>query len=246
MSRLYPIFFFLFLSPSPCNAQSQVENELQKILQRHPDQLDSILQNPMHYRLQIIYTQVDRDKNNKPHLSTWCLDTNQYYYYCASMVKLLEAPLAMEKINKIRKGYHVSIYDSLVVSGDACGDMNESNYQKRPGFSTPAQLIKEMLLASNNHAFNPLYDYLTQQYFNHRAHELGYTSAVITNRFASCDTFQNRVSSTVDFFDRATGEFKYLQIASVNPDQPRVEGMNTVVGLGFMNNDTIGPPKDFS
>lgn len=246
MNRLAAIIFLLLISFTLCNAQQKSENALLEIMHQHPEQFDSILAHKDRYRLQIVYTRIERDKKNEPHVTTWALDTDRYFYYPASMIKLLEIPLAMEKINLIKKKYGVTIYDSLVVSGDACGDAAEVNYHKRPNFSTPAQMIKEMLLVSNNHAFNPLYDFLGQAYFNKRAHDLGYTSAVICGRFAGCDTFQNRTTSTVDFYDRHTGALKYVQPAAVNPEQPAVKNMNTIVGKGFMNGTNMDPPKNFN
>jgi len=246
MKLLYLLSFFILSFYSPCLAQQKSENALMEIMHQHPAQFDSVLAHKDRYRLQIVYTRIERDARNRPHVTTWCLDTGKYYYYPASMIKLLEIPLAMEKINLIKKKPAVTIYDSLVVAGDPCGDIAEVNYHKRPNFSTPAQMIKEMLLVSNNHAFNPLYDFLGQAYFNRRAHELGFNSAVITNRFAGCDTFQNRVTSSVEFYDRSTGSLKYVQRAELNPDQPEVKGMNTIVGKGYLNGTVMDPPKNFN
>ncbi len=204
------------------------------------------MRNKEEYRLQIIYTQINRDDKNIPHLTTYAIDTGKYYFYCASMVKLLGIALTMEKINNIHNTAPISIYDSIYISGDPCGDLYEAAYRNRTNFCTPAEMIKEMLLVSNNHAFNPLYDFLTQNYANKRAHLLGYASAVVANRFASCDSFQNRCTSALMFFDRATGYLKYLQHASCNLAQPHVEGMQTIVGTGFMIGDSIGPPKNFA
>jgi hypothetical protein len=230
------------------NAFSQNDggNVLLQVLHQHPEQFDSVLANREKYRLQIIYTQIDRDENNYPHFTTYALDTGKYFYYCASMIKLLEIPLAIEKINQLTRLAPVSIYDSISISGDVCGDASEAAYRKRDNFSTPAQLIKEMLLVSNNHAFNPLYDLLTQSYFNRRAHELGYTSAVICNRFAACDTFQNTISNAVILSDRVSGRPKYIQQTTVNPDMPVVPMAGTVVGKGFLNGTSIDAPKDFA
>ncbi|MDB5283316.1 MAG: hypothetical protein JWO06_2391 [Bacteroidota bacterium] len=243
-----PLRFFALVIMSSFSffacAQSADGDVLRQIIGQHPEHFDSVLAKKEYYRLQIIYTQVDRDENNQPHLNSYALDTGKCFYYCASMIKLLEIPLAMEKINRV-KNFPVSIYDSIVISGDACGDQNEAAYRKRGNFSTPAQLIKEMLLVSNNHAFNPLYDFLGQHYFNDRAHQLGYGSAVVCNRFAGCDTFQNRIGSAVIFYDRTNSKLKYLQENSFNRDQPKVTGMNTVVGKGFLNGPNVDPPKDF-
>lgn len=245
MQRLLGGIWVLFFLSYRGYAQKADDNLLLQIMHEHPQQFDSVLQYKDQYRLQIIYTKVDRDKDNNPHLTTYCLDTGKYYFYCASMIKLLECPLAMEKINRLKKTFGLSIYDSILVSGDPCGDPADVAYRGRTNFSTPAQMIKEMLLVSNNHAFNPIYDFLTQAYFNKRAHELGYTSATICNRFAACDTFQNRITSSVLFFNRSTGALKYLQPSAFNPMQPIVLGVNTVVGKGFMLGDSIAPPKDF-
>ena len=242
--RLSVLLFIVFLLLR-CAAQSGDENALLKALHQHPGQFDSVLKKKEHYRLQIVFTQIDRDENNQPHLTSYSLDTGKYFYYCASMIKLLESPLAIEKINLV-KNFPITVYDSMVVSGDPCGDQNEAAYRKRGNFNTPAQLIKEMMLVSNNHAFNPLYDFLGQRYFNERAHQLGYSSAVICNRFAGCDSFQNRIGSAVLFYDRGNGKMKYLQESSFNPDQPVVSSMNTIVGKGFLNGTNIDPPKDFA
>jgi hypothetical protein len=246
MTRIYSLTFLLLSFFSICHAQQKGENALLEIMHQHPEQFDSILAHKDRYRLQIVYTRIERDKQNQPHVTTWAMDTDRYFYYPASMIKLLEIPLAMEKISMLKKKYGVSIYDSLVVSGDPCGDLGEVNYMKRPNFSTPAQMIKEMLLVSNNHAFNPLYDFLGQAYYNKRAHELGYPSAIVCGRFAGCDTFQNRTTSTVDFYNRETGALKYVQPAAINPDQPEIKHMNTVVGKGFMNGTHMDPPKNFN
>ncbi len=245
MNRIFAIVLLVF-SYSFCFAQQKGENALLEIMHQHPEQFDSVLAHKDRYRLQIVYTRIERDKKNEPHVTTWCLDTGKYFYYPASMIKLLEIPLAMEKINMIKKKLGVTIYDSLVVSGDACGDIGEVNYLRRPNFCTPAQMIKEMLLVSNNHAFNPLYEFLGPAYFNKRAHELGYTSTVVCGRFAGCDTFQNRTTCAVDFYDRETGALKYVQPATIDRDQPEVKNMNTIVGRGFMNNGSIDPPKNFN
>ncbi|HWB62469.1 MAG TPA: serine hydrolase [Chitinophagales bacterium] len=246
MGRFITLFLLLFaVFAALAQGEEEEQNILTDIFNQQPEQFDSILKNKEDYRLQIIYTQVDRDRKGRPHFTTYSLDTGKYYYYCASMIKLLEIPVAMEKIDGLAEKYGISIYDSMAVSGEPCGDASEAAYRTWSDLNTPAQMIKEMLLVSNNHAFNPLYDFLTQRYFNQRAHELGYNSAIITNRFAACDSFQNRINSAVSFYNRSTGQLKFLQPSSINPNEPKVTDMNTVVGKGFWNGNSLDPPKDF-
>ena len=53
----------LLLLAITASAQSDA-NLLEKLMQQKPAQFGKILANPNDYRLQILYTQIDRDKNN--------------------------------------------------------------------------------------------------------------------------------------------------------------------------------------
>src|SRR5438128_3139935 len=92
--------FLLCLGCSLLNAQPKTDILLQNILEKNNDSLfQQVLAHPDTYRLQIIYTQVNRDKNNKPHFTNYYfnVDTN-LYYYPASTVKLPLAALSLEKL----------------------------------------------------------------------------------------------------------------------------------------------------
>jgi len=57
---------------------------------------------PEKYRLQILYTQIDRDAKNRAHFTTYCYRANaQEYFYPASTVKLAASVLALEKLNAL-------------------------------------------------------------------------------------------------------------------------------------------------
>ncbi len=80
-------------------AQSDA-NLLEKLMQQKPAQFGKILANPNEYRLQILYTQINRDKNNIPHFKEYSYRLNpKDYFYPASTVKMPLAFLALEKIN---------------------------------------------------------------------------------------------------------------------------------------------------
>ena len=77
-------------------------NPLVTILEEGMEPFDYILNNPSDYRLQIIYTQVDRDSVNNPSLTTYTYRADKKeYFYPASMVKLPGAILALEKLNDL-------------------------------------------------------------------------------------------------------------------------------------------------
>ncbi|MEI6152356.1 MAG: hypothetical protein WCQ10_07505, partial [Chitinophagia bacterium] len=98
-------------------AQSDA-NLLEKLMQQKPALFGKILANPKDYRLQILYTQIDRDKNNVPHFKEFTYNLNpKEYFYPASTVKMPLAFLALEKINNLKlKGLTKStlmVYDSV-------------------------------------------------------------------------------------------------------------------------------------
>ncbi len=51
-------------------------NLLEKLMQQKPAQFGKILANPNEYRLQILYTQINRDKNNVPHFKEYSYRLN--------------------------------------------------------------------------------------------------------------------------------------------------------------------------
>ena len=92
----------LLLWALPSIAQTDA-NLLEKLMQQKPDQFGKMLAHPNDYRLQIIYTQIDRDKNNIPHFKEYAYHLNpKEYFYPASTVKMPLAFLALEKINNLK------------------------------------------------------------------------------------------------------------------------------------------------
>ena len=64
--------------------------------------LKEVLADPDQYRVQVIYTRIDRDKNNKPHFTSYCLFKKDSYFYPASTVKLPAVLVALEKLNELQ------------------------------------------------------------------------------------------------------------------------------------------------
>src|ERR1022692_1197977 len=75
---------------------------LKNLLQSHPELFSHILNHPTHNEVQILYTQIDRDKNNTPHFTSYSYRLNaDRYFYPASTVKLPTAIFALEKLNEL-------------------------------------------------------------------------------------------------------------------------------------------------
>jgi hypothetical protein len=104
-----------------------------------------------------------------------------------------------------------------------------------------------MLLVSNNSAFNPVYDFLGQQSFQDRMHQIGFSSTVISNRYAGCDTDANRRCNPVYLYDRQTHQLKYSQPCAINPRRQFYQGeLSPLVGNAYLGGGgVINEPKSF-
>lgn len=216
------------------------------LFSRYPDAFDSVLAHKADYRLQVLYTRIDRDAHNVPHLTTYSLDADKYYYYCASMMKLPACALALEKLNDLTQ-YRVSMFDSLGIDSIACTQLSPEAMMLGTPYSCLSQYIKEMLLVSNNNAFNPVYDFLGQRAFQDRLYEVGCPDAVVSNRYANCDTISNRKCSPVSLYDRNTHQLSYMQPCIINERPQFYAGpLSPLVGDAYLaGGAVVNEPKSF-
>src|SRR3954466_14840862 len=94
----YRLSFLLFSAAVSLVAQTN-SKLLDSIIQSNAV-LQKVIAQKQKYKPQIIYTQINRDANNKPSFinHTYLLDEKNYFY-CASLVKLPCSVFALEKIN---------------------------------------------------------------------------------------------------------------------------------------------------
>ena len=186
-------------------------------LLRTSELLAGVAANPQ-YELQIIYTQIDRDARNRPTFTphTYHLNPRQYFNP-ASLVKLPVVALSLEKLNDLHQPGVTR--RTIMATGTAY------RCQTPVPFAAPADsdrtatvgnYIKQMLLVSDNLAYNRLYEFLGQRPLNQRLQELGYPNARITRRFAPCDTAANRHTNPISFHT-PTGDTLYQQPSQTNP-----------------------------
>ena len=100
--RLLSCILFLALIHL-ATAQPKTDALLKNILEQNKDTLvQKVLSNPKEYRLQIIYTQINRDKNNKPSFKNYYFNVDSLFYFNpASTVKLPLAILSLQKFNEL-------------------------------------------------------------------------------------------------------------------------------------------------
>jgi beta-lactamase class A len=92
--------------PAPIvNPKSTAKTDpfLEDLLAKHPNYFQRFLQQRDSFRLQIIYTQIDRKANNKPVFKDYYFNVNpDQYFYPASTVKMPTALLALQKLNELK------------------------------------------------------------------------------------------------------------------------------------------------
>ncbi|HTJ14468.1 MAG TPA: serine hydrolase [Dinghuibacter sp.] len=174
---------------------------LANLLAHNPAYFDTLLQNRDSLGIQIIYTQIDRNRDNTPTFKDYYynLDTSRYFYP-ASSVKLPVALLALERLHELQG---IDRTTTMLTDAGYDGETMALNDPASPdGRPSVGQYIKEIFLTSDNDAFNRLYEWLGPDYINRRLWAMGYRDVQIRHRL---DIFlredQNRRANPVRFTD---------------------------------------------
>ena len=197
------------------------------------------------YKVQIIYTQIDRKNDNTPVFTEHYFDVNDSnYFYPASTIKFPIAILALHKVNEMKVP---SLKEATMVTGASFrGQTEVHNDPTAPdGRPTILHYIKKILLVSDNDASNRLYEFLGQQYINDTLREKGYKGVQIIHRLSiALDEEQNRTTNPITFFDTA-GRQQLLQQPKYSSIE--YEKRKTFLGKGFYRSgELVNEPFDFS
>lgn len=208
--------------------------------------LRHVLNNPDSFQFQIIYTEINRDKNNKPSFTRhhYNVDRNRYYNP-ASTVKLPTALVALEKLKALhRKG--VNLFSTMLTDSSFNGqtavhrDTSSAN-----GMPSIAQYVRKIFLVSDNDAYNRLYEFDGQATLNRSLWNKGYKDTRIVRRFVTATEEENRHTNQIRFENN--GNTIYLQPAAYC-SIPFDYSKQVLVGKGHFNrNDSlINEPMDFT
>lgn len=238
----------LLLCMTSLFAQPKTDQVLRDILTANSHtQLQTVLQNPAKYRLQIIYTQINRNKKNKPTFRNYYFNYDPALYFNpASMVKMPLAFLALEKLNSLKEN-GVDKYTTVHFdSSQAWQHPLHTDASKRDGLPTIAHLIKRAFLISENDPYNRLYQFVGQGETNHLLHRKGYADARITRQFLGLTADQNRHTNAVRFLGES-GNVLYHQPPAYNSDS--FDFSRTIkLGKAHMNREgkIVAEPFDFT
>ena len=215
----YNFLLFYLLYNLPVFAQPKTDTLLQNILLRNNNPLlQQVLKQKDSFRVQIIYTQINRDKNNTPSFKNYYFNTDtNLYFNPASTVKLPLALLALEKLNNIHVK-DVNKYTALQIDSNydkqSTAYIDSSAQSLKPSI---AQYIRRAFLVSENDAYNRLYEFTGQQTINQNLHYKGYKSLRITRQFLGLTAEQNRHTNPMHFINKE-GSLVYSQPAAYNTD----------------------------
>lgn len=223
---------------------------LPALMKSKPEQFDSILTNSTQYRVQILYTQIDRDKRNRPSYTSYAyrLDPTEYFYP-ASTVKFPTALAALEKMNVLKlpnKSTPMRLDSVRTDQTPVRNDVTSSN-----GTASVAHYLKKIMLVSDNDAHNRLLEFVSPDELNNGLYAKGYRNLKINRRLSvGSSPEQDQYSNPVAFFELLGGALYTvrnipLRTAKNQYSFPQLRDLKQ--GRGVMKKDSlVNEPIDFA
>jgi hypothetical protein len=242
------LFTFFSFYMTDVQAQPKTDALLKSLVDGNSNPiLKTVLNQPETFRYQIVYTQINRDKRNKPSFKNYYYNYDPYLYFNpASTVKMPLAFLSLEKLNDMNtKG--VNKYTSMQFDSSHPGQKTSlADPTSANGLPSIAHYIKKAFLISDNDAYNRFYQFVGQQTINRKLHAKGYNTARITRQYMGFTEEQNRHTNPIRFI-KENGELVYAQPPAYNPD---AFDFSRVVKLGNAHlnskDSLVNEPFDFT
>jgi len=168
LSRMKKFLFSIFVMTTLSSSAQQIDTLfLKNLLESNRDLFSHVLNHPTHNEVQILYTQIDRDKNNVPHFTSYSYRLNaNHYFYPASTVKLPTSIFALEKLNELHiKGLNMKT--TMKTDSSFAGETKKLvDTMAADGLPSVENYIKQILLVSDNYAYNRLYEFVGRAEIN--------------------------------------------------------------------------------
>jgi hypothetical protein len=254
MKVFFALIFDLVLIFSQFNSAGQPSSYPEKtdtflvsLLKQYPDYFAKIYQNRDSFRVQIIYTQIDRDAQNTPFFKCYYFNVDSTkYFYPASTVKFPVVLLALQKIHELRLP-GLDKRSTLITENNYSGQTAVYNDPTTAdGKPSIYNYIKKIFLVSDNDAFNRLYEFLGQEYINKELQKRGYADAQIIHRLSlQLTEDENRHTNPVSFYD-VFGKTLYKQ--SMQASHLKYADRRDSVGYAYYDDgdQLVSRPMNFS
>jgi hypothetical protein len=227
---------------------TQKNFQIQDILSHIQDSTTkAVLAHPEVFRYQIIYTQINRDKNGVPHFKNYTLQVDpDKYFNPASMVKMPLAFLSLEKLHELNKpgiNKHSTILFDSSYQRQVSMYTDSSSKNKKPSI---AHFIKRAFLISENDPYNRMYQFIGQSDINKKLLQKGYSATKITRQFMGYTEDQNRHTNGIRFVND-DNTLLYEQAPQYNTDSFQF-GAPILIGNAHWNSndELIQGPFDFT
>lgn len=243
--KTWLLIALFLITVSSC--QSQLKEDqflLVRMMKRESSQFRYFLENKDSLEIQIIYTQINRAADNRPIFKSFYFNVDSSrYFYPASTVKLPMVLLSLEKLHQLHvpglDKFSVMLNDSVYAGQETVtGDSTAEN-----GFPSIAHYAKKILIASDNDAYNRLYEFLGQRAANELLHQKGYTIRLLHRLERPLTPDENRHTEAIRFYHGDTVIYHQPMLTN---DSIAVK--ETVLkGIAHVVNDTlVQGPFDFS
>jgi Beta-lactamase enzyme family len=247
--RIFILHLLWMLSLSGiADSQFKTDPFLGKILLSDQDSiLQKLIHQPDKFRVQIIYTIIDRDADNRPKFKNYYFHVGRdFYFYPASTVKLPLALLSLEKINRMHET-GVDKFTRMQFDSSYSGQkelINDSSAES--GYPSIAQFIRKAFLISDNDAYNRMYEFVGQKEMNRRLHSMGFHGTRILRQFMPLTESENRHTNQIRFLN-SKGKIIYLQPPAFNKDSFQFSPV-VKIGKGYLDahDSLINEPMDFT
>jgi len=219
--------FILFLVSLSCVTKSKETNPMERVLTSQDSTIRKVLDSIDQYEVQILYTQIDRNRDSIILTDYEFQLDERNYFYPASTVKLPIAVLALEKLNLTDTLNRNTRY---YIEGDSVEN-------------TFAEDISKILSVSDNHANNRLLEFQGQDDINSRLANKGINTVRISHRLG-IHTDDVTTKPLILYMNDSTTGISHSIINS----EPLPLNLNRVKkGVGYYENDSLHEePFDFS
>ena len=233
----------MFVLPNYAQKTNSTDSLIGSVLQKYP----KILANQNKYKLQIIYTQINRDEKNRPVFKDYKYITEKKYFYPASTVKLPIATLALIKLEELNipelNRETIMITDSAFFCQKKISfDSTSQNY-----FPSIENYIKKMFLVSDNSSCARVYEFIGFDYAHKKLSALGFKNIRLFNRLdAQCIGDTSKITPPI-YFLNTKKDTVYKQSLTYFNERLTQPIANLKVGKAHisLNGKRIAGPKDF-
>ncbi|SNC74610.1 Beta-lactamase enzyme family protein [Hymenobacter gelipurpurascens] len=241
-----------WITTESSSAQAQPGNPLRRLL-RQDAALAPVLQQAAAHRVQILYTQIHRDAQGRPHFRSFRYRVRPHeYFYPASAIKLPTAVLALEKLRALSANIPDLTPEAPLRIDSAYARQTPvlHDSSSATGRASLAQYIRKMLLVSDNDAYNRLYEFVGPATLNAGLYRHGLRHTVLRHRLSVGDTDSTaRHTNPVALYaDTTLTRPLYVQPAAFFAGKwPRPVHKGVRIGEAHMQgSQRINEPLDFS